>query len=50
MAAGLSNGEIAAVLTISVSTVKFHVANILNKLHVETRAEAVVLAVRNALA
>lgn len=49
MTQGMSNGEIASELTISISTVKFHIANILSKMHVETRAEAVALAVRSEL-
>jgi DNA-binding NarL/FixJ family response regulator len=38
---GLSNKEIAAALSIELPTVKNHVHNILEKLHVERRAEAV---------
>jgi DNA-binding NarL/FixJ family response regulator len=38
---GLSNKEIAQRLSIAVSTVKNHVHNILDKLHVERRSEAV---------
>lgn len=49
MANGLNNGEIAAKLIISQSTVKFHLANILNKMQVNTRAEAIVLAAKNNL-
>jgi two-component system nitrate/nitrite response regulator NarP len=37
---GLSNVQIAAVLKISVNTVKFHVSNILQKLEASNRAEA----------
>jgi len=48
-ASGLTNGEIAAQLTISVSTVKFHITNILGKLDVDTRAEALVIAAKNNL-
>jgi len=49
MAHGLSNGEIAARLVISQSTVKFHIVNILEKMRVATRAEAIVLATKNNL-
>lgn len=38
---GQSNSAIAAELVISQATVKFHVANVLRKLHVSNRAEAV---------
>ena len=41
---GLSNKEIAAELVIEVGTVKNHVHNILRKLHVRRRAEAIALA------
>ncbi|MTD15495.1 response regulator [Nakamurella sp. YIM 132087] len=44
LARGLSNGEIATVLFISDTTAKFHVGNILRKLGVSRRAEAVHLA------
>jgi DNA-binding NarL/FixJ family response regulator len=46
---GLSNRAIAAELVISENTVKFHVASILGKLGAQTRAEAVMNAVRNGL-
>ena len=46
---GMTNNQIAMILTISVSTVKFHIANILNKLEVDTRAEAIVIAAKNNL-
>ena len=45
MVDGLSNTEIAAALTISPSTAKFHVGNVLGKLGVTGRVEAVALAV-----
>lgn len=49
MVEGLSNNKIAERLTINQSTVKFHVSNILAKLGVTSRTEAVALAVRGRL-
>jgi DNA-binding NarL/FixJ family response regulator len=46
VAQGMSNKEIAADLYISENTVKNHVRNILEKLHLHSRMEAVVYAVR----
>ena len=46
---GLSNPEIARRLTISRSTVKFHISSILAKLGVTSRTEAVGLAIRQHL-
>lgn len=46
---GFSNRQIAANLTLSESTVKFHVSNILSKLGIATRAEAVALAIQHKL-
>jgi len=46
---GLNNYEIADQLTISRSTVKFHVTNILKKMKVDTRAEAIVIATQHDL-
>ncbi len=44
LADGLTNPKIAEELNLSVSTIKTHVSNILSKLHVSTRGEAVKLA------
>ena len=41
LARGESNGAIAAQLVIAEATVKFHIANLLRKLHASNRAEAV---------
>ncbi len=49
MVEGLNNTQIAAILTISPSTVKSHVSSILAKLRVASRTEAVTLALRNRL-
>lgn len=49
MTDGLTNREIAMTLAISHSTVKFHVSNILSKLGVESRTEAVSCALQNKL-
>jgi len=46
---GLSNREIANTLTISENTVKFHLKNILAKLHARNRAEAVAYALQTGL-
>jgi two-component system, NarL family, response regulator LiaR len=46
---GLSNRQIAQNLTLGESTVKFHVSNILSKLGVATRAEAVAMAIQQNL-
>ena len=44
---GLNNTQIAGRLTVSPSTIKSHVSNILSKLGVTSRTEAVTLALRN---
>jgi DNA-binding NarL/FixJ family response regulator len=46
---GLRNKEIAARLGISENTAKFHLRNILDKLHVQSRAELAARAVREGL-
>ena len=46
---GLSNKEIAAALVISENTVKIHLRNILEKLHLQNRIQAAVYAVRQGL-
>jgi two-component system, NarL family, response regulator LiaR len=47
MVEGLNNTQIAGRLTVSPSTIKSHVSNILSKLGVTSRTEAVTLALRN---
>ena len=47
--AGRRNKEMAAELGISENTVKFHLRNILDKLHAQSRAEMVAMAVREGL-
>src|SRR5512145_2912004 len=49
MVEGLNNTQIAGRLTVSTSTVKSHVSNILSKLGVASRTEAVSLALRSRL-
>lgn len=49
MVEGLNNTQIAGKLTISPSTVKSHVSNILSKFGVASRTEAVTLALRHGL-
>lgn len=50
MIEGLNNTQIAGRLTVSPSTIKSHVSNILSKLGVASRTEAVALALRNRIA
>lgn len=47
MVEGLNNTQIAGRLTVSRSTIKSHVSNILSKMGVASRTEAVTLALRN---
>jgi NarL family two-component system response regulator LiaR len=47
MVEGLNNTQIAGRLSVSSSTIKSHVSNILSKLEVTSRTEAVTLALRN---
>jgi two-component system, NarL family, response regulator LiaR len=49
MIEGLNNTQIAGKLSVSPSTVKSHVSNILSKLNVASRTEAVTLALRHKL-
>ena len=49
MVEGLNNTQIAGRLSVSPSTIKSHVSNILSKLGVASRTEAVTLALRNQL-
>ncbi|MGB5433620.1 MAG: response regulator transcription factor [Acidimicrobiia bacterium] len=49
LARGLTNRQIAGKLMISISTVNFHVHNVLDKLGAKTRTEAVVIASREGL-
>lgn len=49
MARGLSNQEISTQLSIAMPTVKFHVTNILAKLHADNRTEAVLIALKHKL-
>ena len=49
VAEGKTNADIAADLSISEATVKFHMSNILAKLHLENRAQVVAFAHRHGL-
>ena len=49
MVEGKSNSEISKSIFITQATVKYHVSNILSKLGVGSRTEAVVLAIKNNL-
>lgn len=49
MAEGYKNAEIAALLYLSINTVKTHVRTILTKLQVDDRVQAAVFAIRNGI-
>jgi NarL family two-component system response regulator LiaR len=49
MARGMSNQDISKQLAIAMPTVKFHVTNILAKLHADNRTEAVLVALKHKL-
>jgi len=49
MVAGLSNKEIAQSTSLSISTVKFHVSNVIAKLGTSSRTEATAVALREGL-
>lgn len=49
MADGLTMPEVAGKLSISQSTVKFHLGNICNKMGVRTKSEALIVAAKNRL-
>lgn len=49
MANGLNNGQIAERLIVSLSTVKYHVSNIISKLGAANRTEAATLAIQHHL-
>lgn len=49
VARGLANAEIAEKLSVGEGTVRFHVSNILSKLSLENRTQAVLYALRNRL-
>ncbi len=49
LAHGRSNREIAAELTVGEETIKTHVGNILSKLHMAQRTQAVVAALKQGL-
>ena len=49
IAKGRSNKEIASTLSVTEGTVKLHVTNILTKLEVNTRTEALVVAVQRGI-
>jgi NarL family two-component system response regulator LiaR len=50
IAQGLSNAEIAAALVVSEGTVRTHVSSILGKLHLASRTQAALYALRAGIA
>lgn len=50
VARGMSNQEIAEALVVSEATVRTHVSNILGKLHLASRTQAALYALREGLA
>jgi DNA-binding NarL/FixJ family response regulator len=50
LASGLTSGELAAKLCLSVATIQRHIANIYGKIGVRNRAEATAYALRHQLA
>lgn len=50
VARGFSNKQVAEMLTVSDGTVRIHVSNILNKLHLASRTQATLYALREGLA
>ena len=49
VAQGKTNREVASALTVSESTVKYHLRNILDRLHLENRAQVMAYAARRGL-
>lgn len=49
MVAGYNNHELSDALTLSLSTIKFHVSNILSKMNVRSRGEAISMAIKHHL-
>ena len=49
MVAGLNNNEISEKLVVSLGTVKFHISNIFHKLGIDSRVEAVKMAIEQKL-
>ena len=49
MVAGLNNNEISEKLVVSLDTVKFHISNIFHKLGIDSRVEAVKMAIEQKL-
>ncbi|MBZ0305054.1 MAG: helix-turn-helix transcriptional regulator, partial [Anaerolineae bacterium] len=49
VAGGMSYNQVADCLTITLSTVKFHIRNILLKLNADTRNEAILIAAKSGI-